>query len=234
MSRNRNYIPSPDLKLIEWATKLLVIIFAEENCTRWGILPPPQELQDLFDDFVEKHSIVQEGTGGIAKVKEKNVAKEKLIKALRNFIQGYLARNINVTEGDRVAMGLMIYDDIPTSVPVPVTQVEGTLTFRGLGLIEIRDMRPAADKPDARAGYGVRIYYGIMGESPSENAADKFRLTAAPKHGSDLPHSVFTRKKRHLFDFTKNRGKAAFFCMRYENSKGEAGPWGKIYEAFIP
>ena len=112
--------------------------------------------------------------------------------------------------------------------------MEGSLTFRGLGLIEMRDIRPAADKPDARAGYGVRIYYGIMGEAPSENAGDKFRLTATPEHGSDLPHSVFTRKKRHLFDFTKNRGKAAYFCMRYENSKGEAGPWGKIYEAFIP
>jgi len=234
MSKNRDYIPWNDLKLIEWVTRFLVYIFRAENCLRWGILEPSPVLQELFQDFTNRHTEVQLGVGGAAKVKEKNVAKAKMVKAIRNFAQGYLARNINVTESDRIAMGLQIYDNIPTVIPVPVTQVEGTLAFRGLGLIEIRDIRPAADKPDARAGHGVRIYYGIMGESPSENASDKFRLTAAPEHGSDLPHSVFTRKRRHLFDFTKNRGKAAYFCMRYENSKGEAGPWGKIYEAFIP
>jgi len=231
---SKSYIPASDLKLIEWATRFLLYIFRPENCLRWGILEPPSILQELFQDFTDRHAEVQLEVGGAAKVKEKNVAKEKIVKAIRNFTQGYLARNINVTESDRIAMGLQLYDTIPTVIPVPVTQVEGTLTFRGLGLIEIRDIRPAADKPDARAGHGVRIYYGIMGETPSEIDSDKFRLTAAPEHGSELPHSVFTRRKRHLFDFTKNRGKAAYFCMRYENSKGDAGPWGKIYEAYIP
>jgi hypothetical protein len=65
-------------------------------------------------------------------------------------------------------------------------------------------------------------------------AHDKFRLSAPPKTGDDLPHSVFTRKKSHLFAFAGDSGNAVYFCMRYENSKGEAGPWGPVVETHIP
>ena len=29
-------------------------------------------------------------------------------------------------------------------------------------------------------------------------------------------------------------GKAAYFSIRYENSKGKAGPWGPLASALIP
>jgi hypothetical protein len=64
---------------------------------------------------------------------------------------------------------------------------------------------------------------------------DKFRLVALPSSGDDLPHSVFTRKRAHQFDFPEaDRGKSVYFCLRYENSKGDAGPWGPILQAIIP
>ena len=52
--------------------------------------------------------------------------------------------------------------------------------------------------------------------------------------GNNLPHSVFTRQKRYRFAFSEQGGKEVFFCMRYENSKGEAWPWGKIISAHVP
>jgi len=212
---------------------MITVIYDPLNYDRWHIVKPPEELKELNDDFVTKMNVCNQGNRRTVDVLAKNVAKDKLTKAFSNFVQGFLVRNVHVTEEDRHLLGLPQRDPIPTKVPQPVTQVEGILTFRGIGLIEMRDIRPAADKPDAGAGYGVRIYYGFMGEAPAVTG-NSFRLTARPAHGSELPHSVFTRRKRHLFDFTGERGREVFFCMRYENSKGEAGPWGKILQAFVP
>ena len=230
---SKNYLPKGDNALIDWGQQLIMVIYDPLNYERWGVMKPPEELNELYGDFATKLAACKQSNRRPVEVLAKNVAKAKLLKAFRNFVQGFLARNVNVTEQDRHLMGLPQRDTIPTSVPQPVTQVEGTLSFRGLGLIEMRDIRPATDKPDARAGYGVRIYYGIMGGATTEEN-NKFRLVARPTHGSELPHSVFTRRRRHLLDFTDERGKEVFFCMRYENSKGEAGPWGKIIQAFVP
>jgi hypothetical protein len=58
-------------------------------------------------------------------------------------------------------------------------------------------------KIDRCADYSVRIYYGVLGKVA---AHDKFRLSEPPVTGDDLPHSVFTRKRSRLFDFTGNSG----------------------------
>jgi len=229
----KEIVPRSDYTLVVWSHQVITVAYDPLNYDRWCIVKPSDELKELHDDFAKKLDACNQSNRRSADVLAKNVAKEKLTKAFRNFVQGFLVRNINVTEEDRHLMGLPQRDTIPTIVPQPVTQVEGTLVFRGLGLIEMRDIRSADEKPDARAGYGVRIYYGIMGGAPAEEN-NLFRLTRRPLHGSELPHSVFTRRKRHLFDFTADRGREVFFCMRYENSKGEAGPWGKIFQAFIP
>jgi hypothetical protein len=40
---------------------------------------------------------------------------------------------------------------------------------------------------------------------------------------------------RERFDFDGgDSGKTAYFCIRLENAKGEAGPWGALFSAVIP
>jgi hypothetical protein len=76
------------------------------------------------------------------------------------------------------------------------------------------------------------IYYGILGDVATP---DKFRLVAPPTSGDNLPHSVFTRKQKHQFDFPEaDRRKSVYFCLHYENGKGDAGHWGPILQAIIP
>ena len=228
-----NYFPIADLQLLAWVKNFKQLAGDSDRLDRWNIKSFPPTLFNLIAEFEAALERCALPTHNATDVKEKNVLKAQLMKGIRSFVQGFLARNDNVTEMDRVNLRLPQRDTIPTNVPPPVTQVVGVVAFTGLGLVEMRNIGPATDKPDARAGYGVRIYYGIMGGATAEEN-NKFRLTARPTHGSELPHSVFTRRKRHLFDFTAERGKEVFFCMRYENSKGEAGPWGKIFQAFVP
>jgi hypothetical protein len=65
----------------------------------------------------------------------------------------------------------------------------------------------------------------------------RHRISAPPETGEDLPHSVFTRKKKYRFDFDGDSGRTVYFCLKYENGKGgEAGegPFGPILSAVIP
>jgi hypothetical protein len=55
----------------------------------------------------------------------------------------------------------------------------------------------------------------------------KHELIQTLTSGEQLPFSKFTRRKKELFDFTqKDSGKTVYFCVRYENAKGEPEPWG--------
>jgi hypothetical protein len=93
---------------------------------------------------------------------------------------------------------------------------------------------PGIGNDPPEADYGVRIFWGIMGEA---SAKDKFRITAPPLVGDDLPHSTFTHRKKFRFDFEGDSGKTVWFALRYENAKGGKkgeGPFGPFFSAIIP
>ena len=136
-----------------------------------------------------------------------------------------------LNEADLAALGLKPKDTNPTNVPAPSVPPEAELFFPAPSMVEVGNIRPLTNSAADKSEYGVRIYYGVMGTS---DETDRFRMTQKPKTGNDLPHSVFTRRKNHKFTFTGENGKEVFFCLRYENSKGEAGPWGNIVSAFVP
>jgi hypothetical protein len=99
--------------------------------------------------------------------------------------------------------------------------------------VELAKIRPVGSFgfPDARSDYGVRIYYGFSGPASEKY---KFRLAGEPKTGSDLPYSVFTRRKKERFDFDGESGNTVYFCLRYENPRGQAGPFGPMLSAVVP
>jgi hypothetical protein len=162
----------------------------------------------------------------------KNLSKKEAKKTIRPFVNQYL-RFPPVSDMDRTAMGIPNKDTIPTPIPPPQAQPEGDLTFPGVHLVELANIRAVkgSTAPEARSDYGVRIYYGLTGP-----ASDKyrFRLDAEPKTGEDLPYSVFTRRKKQRFDFDGESGYTVYFCLRYENPKGQAGPYGPMLSAVIP
>jgi hypothetical protein len=42
------------------------------------------------------------------------------------------------------------------------------------------------------------------------------------------------RRQRERFSLDGDSGKAVYFCIRYENSKGETGEFCSIFSAVIP
>jgi len=225
----RSYIPSSDDKLLDWARQLNT--YAAANCSSWGVESPAGWIAEPLAAFETAMQRMADPNHGKIDIHTKKEARETLVKACRTYVQGFLARNPRISNAARETMGLTVYDVIPSNVPPPSQPVVGDMHYPAAGLVEIRNIRSVGDSADARAAYGVRIYYGILGE-PSER--DRYRVSSEPRTGEDLPHSVFTRQKKHRFDFTGDSGKAAFFCLRPENSKGQHGPWGQILKTYIP
>jgi hypothetical protein len=60
-------------------------------------------------------------------------------------------------------------------------------------------------------------------------------LDAMPADWSALTHSVFdTRTPLRLAFDGAERGRRLFYAMRWENTRGDKGPWSEIAETVIP
>ena len=217
-------MPRRDNDLIDWGQKFLTVSNDPLNYTRWGIIKPSDELMDLYSDFSQKLASCKTGYHSPADVLAKNVARDKMVKAFRNFVQGYLARNVSVTEHDRLLLGLPQRDTIPTTVLDPTGQAKLTITYPARTQLMVHIKPVVGTQVDPRAYYGCRVYFGVYDYGAT-----------LPGDGTELRESLFTRRKKELFTFLpKDSGKTACFCVRYENSKGKAGPWGAMASAVIP
>ena len=131
--------------------------------------------------------------------------------------------NPPLSDADLLSLGLKPKDNEPTPVNDPTGQAEAGISFPGRTQLMLHIKHVAGQQNDARAYYGCRIYWGIP------DAGDP------PPQGYHLRESKFTRKKKELFTFQPaESGKTVYFCIRYENSKGVAGPWGPVTSAIIP
>jgi methyl-accepting chemotaxis protein len=159
------------------------------------------------------------------------ISKMRLIKS-RYFLSPPL------TDMDIVSLELKPKDTIHSSLPAPKAQAEADISRPGTRQLELH-LRPVpgfSSDPHC-SDYGHRVYYGVMpqgGASVEAATGAKRELTHAPVSGNDLPFSKFTLRKKELFDFApEDSGKTAYFCIRYENAKGEPGPWGPIFSSVI-
>jgi hypothetical protein len=127
-----------------------------------------------------------------------------------------------LTDADRISLGLKPKDKTRTPKAAPRGKFTGLTTRLSVGGMEFR-IQSADDVPQDAPSVvnGYSIHYGIM---PN-----------APLAGEALPHEKFTRRKKERFEFSaEDRGKTVYFCIRAQNSRGEVGPWGSIFQAIIP
>ena len=230
MSTKRNdWLPSKREDQLGTA-KIWDQIFAA-NQDKWNFVP--DEMKTRLSSAVNAADMeisIPPGERNPVSNQRLKTAFAELVAVMRDIKKRYFY-NPPLTDADLVSLGLTPKDTIPTSILPPDMPAIADIMFPASEIVELCKIRAVGANADSRAPYGVRIYYGVLG-SPDE--ADRFRMTQRPKAGIDLPLSVFTRRKSHRFNFAGRSGNEVFFCLRYENSKGEAGPWGKLISGFIP
>jgi hypothetical protein len=205
----------------------------------WNI-PPEEvtELQTLTDAAQTMLALAQSSARTEVITAECKAAFEALTAKMRFFKSRYFLEP-PLTDADLISLGLHPKDTSRTPVPPPTSQAEADISRPGVHLLELH-LRAVTGSPadPNRADYGFRIYWGVMpiGGASAEAATGLRReLVKIPVSGEELPHSKFTRRKKELFDFlAEDSGKTVYFCVRFENAKGESGPWGPMFSSVIP
>jgi hypothetical protein len=230
MPKNTDWLPTKRTLQLAMAKNWLSVL--NHKAQKWGI---PSDVEAALEGLMEKaqdalnEAMSSERTAVItARCK---AAFDALAAKMRDIKKRYFLEPPLMDE-DLVSLELSPPDTTPTPIPPPTAQVEADLTFPGIHLVELKKIRAVAGSaPDSKSDYGVRIFWGLTGPAGSE---DKFRVTEVPDSGKELPHSKFMRRHKELFDFNGESGNTVYFCLRYENPKGDAGPFGPMLKAVIP
>ena len=221
MTKNTDWLPGSKQEQLEMSKNWCIIL--EKKADLWNV---PESLvtalNEATNDAASDLAIPPQKRNAAIYARTKSMFR-KLKTIMRDIKKRYFY-NPPLSDYDMVSLGLKLRDNTPTSVPVPTGQAVASITYPNRIQLMVRIKPAAGTQIEPRAYYGCRIYYGIY----PANAT-------LPEDGTELRESFFTRRNRELFTFQPgDAGKIACFCLRYENSKGKAGPWGPMALAIIP
>jgi hypothetical protein len=151
---------------------------------------------------------------------EKNESRRFYEPLLRQLI-GILRYSTLVTDDDRRAMGIYI-DPSHHPNPEPDTTVEFEIDTGVIRCLSVRfHDAGSTSRAKPHGVHGAEIRWAI--------------LAAPPQKVDDLTNSAFDTRSPYTFRFEENqRGQTVFFCLRWENTTGQKGPWSEIVSAIIP
>ena len=221
----KKFLPNKDNDFLNWVANFLAILAS--------ILPRiefPAEvharLTTLLNTFRTKLGIAEApATRTKAAVKDKNLARDALEKETRQAIKEHLNFNHLVTEVDRENLGLPIYKTTRDPSPIATTYPAGRADTSMLRRITIHFADQSDGEETAKAKpagqHGAEIRWAIS-DTPIVDV-------------EDLTHSSFDTRTPFTLEFKGHeRGKTIYFCLCWENTRGEKGPWSPIESAIIP
>jgi hypothetical protein len=220
--RNRDYIPEADGKFSVWVKILFGAVV--QNAEAWKIEGAAfAGILAMIERFETAFAKASEPNRGRADVMAKNEARDVLKVAVRKFVKEYLAFNSAISDEEREGSGLPVYKRVRTPAPVAKEAPEAEVDISRVGRVSIhffeRGGNHKKSKPEGQ--HGAEIAW-IISDVP-------------PGRWEELIHStVDTRSPFTLVFENDQRGKRVYFALRWENTRGEKGPWGNILCAVIP
>ncbi|MDR0668121.1 MAG: hypothetical protein LBF90_05850 [Prevotellaceae bacterium] len=218
-----HYLPRKDRELLAWTINFLRYLYPA--LSRFNFPAAEYDkLTALRDDFSQKLDTATEpATRTKTSVLAKNIARAALEKALQQDVKEFLLFNRNVTDEDRDDLGLPIYKATRTPAPVATDPPDADARTPSPGRVEIdffeRGSRHKKGKPPGQ--HCVEIAW-LLSDTP-------------PTRWEELLHSAVDTNSPYIFSFENDqRGQRLYFALRWENTRGEKGPWSEIQSAIIP
>jgi hypothetical protein len=218
-----DYLPEQDRSFLQWVINFLSYLFP--SLARFNFPNDKyQELVALRNDFSEKLDIAEApATRTKLTVQAKNTSRAALKKAVRQNVKEHLTYNSAVTDEDREGLGIPIHKSSHTPSPVAITYPDFDIdsgTIRRL-IIHFFDQGQKKSKAKPAGQHGAEIRW-VISETPVVDVAE-------------LVHSSFDTRTPFTLEFQGHeRGKTVYFCLCWENTRGEKGPWSEIQSAIIP
>jgi hypothetical protein len=217
-------IPNKDVEFDEW--QKVIYAMTSKNQTAWGInatwfssqLTPAKNAWDAawvaWQDPAQRTPLI---------TFTKNTRRKEYEKLLRVLVLN-LQCNTQVTDDQRRAAGVVIRDRKPTPVKTPTEyplfRIDSSI-IRQLIIYFWALILGGRSRAKPHGVHGAEIRWAI--------------LEVAPASVDELLHSSFDTRSPFTLTFDeRDRGKTAYFCLRWENTRGEKGPWSEIVMAVIP
>ncbi|MDR1273036.1 MAG: hypothetical protein LBK12_00655 [Odoribacteraceae bacterium] len=149
----------------------------------------------------------------------RRAAYEKLLRVLVKTLQS----GTRVTGEELRGMGIVVPSSARTPSPVAATYPLFDVDSGTIRCLKVyfrdRGQGRSRGKPDGQRGAVIR-----------------WALLAAPPAALEgLVNAAFATRSPFVLDFDeRERGKTVYFCLCWENTRGEQGPWSEIAGAFIP
>ena len=221
---SEDYLSGSDRKFLEQTTTCIDYIDAG-GVARFN-LPADvyNNVKSLHDDFAAKLKLVEEpATRTSLTVAAKNTARKAFEPAYRGMVKEYLTYNHLVTDEDRRGMGLPIHKTTHTDAPVATKAPDFDVDTSVIGRVGINFYEKEAGHRKAKpAGQHCVEFAWVLADTP-------------PTRWEELIHSAVDTRSPYTFVFENDqRGKTLYFALRWENTRGEKGPWSEIASAIIP
>lgn len=158
------------------------------------------------------------------------VLQTALVNAERTFAEAYmkvyniLRTSPLITDMDMENMGLPKHaSNERTPAPLPATYPDFTIDTTVIRQLSVHFRDHDHERRAKPAGvHGVEIKWGFGGEVP-------------PADGDKIPNSVFDTRSPYTLTFDgDDRGRVVYFCLRWENTRGDKGPWSEVVGAVVP
>lgn len=221
-SKQKDFLDLIDSEFEQFLQNL--ISYVEEKCSggtgaEWTHIPA-EEQTILKDVYTVWHTAFVKMAGPHTKVdtEKKKDSRKTAERKIRDFNNAYLRYHPAVTNEDRMAMNLHITSMTKTSIPAPTTRCLIT-DLKNLGgfRVEIRFQDEAT--PDTRA-----IPYGMNGALLNSSwGPEKVEDYALLKDSKLMTENIFVL---HLPPEAES--KFLSLACRWQNNKGELGPWSEI------
>ncbi|MDR0428152.1 MAG: hypothetical protein LBH12_06065 [Dysgonamonadaceae bacterium] len=222
MARYNDFIPENDEKFLVWLKNLTAYI--SQKYETWNI--PVAEIHPLnaqtaaFETAL--HAAMNPATRTKAAVQAKNDTRNTVKSTIRMFLKAYVTYNRAVTDSDRDNMNLPIHKKGRTPAPIPkgypFFRIDSSV-IRRLSIYFYDSANEKRRKPEGVHGAEIRWGFSDVPVVEPEK----------------LIYSGFDTASPYTIEFTgEDRGRTVYIALRWENTRGEKGPWSEIYNSIIP
>jgi hypothetical protein len=230
MSKYRSWLPGKREDQIKMADAWVKYIHGGQGSQK-SVVPVDVyvNLKNAFDAAVKENSIPKtERT--LASNARLRIAMKDLIDIMRDIKKRYFFTP-PLTEEDYVLLGIKPRDTVLTPIAAPTAVPLGSIAYPRKGRIKVERIIPTGELGDPRSRNGIKAVCLTDEGIDSANVREAFENAVI---GAGPAMTWFTRRNYIFVDLPGRSGKKIYLGLRYENSKGEAGPWSEIMEIFVP
>ncbi|MDR1525686.1 MAG: hypothetical protein LBS79_10620 [Tannerella sp.] len=219
-----DYVPKKDAIFKDWAVQLVKQL--DERATKLG-LPSDRllELKEAMASFNAAYDIaINPATRTPGAVERKNEMRKTFEGMLRKFVAEFITNSSKVADWERIDMGLPVHDKRPTPHPVATTYPLVTKTERlapGHYKFHYRDVDSEESAAKPFGTQGAEFGYAITDGSK-------------PVTYNDFIHSDFDTRTPYEKQYDPPTfGLTLTLAARWENTRGEKGPWSPVITLVI-